>query len=61
LKTGFSKSPESEKKKKGKVATQWVLGGTAKEAKTLDFTPDKGDMTNGEVNLKSEEVSLRNI
>lgn len=64
-----TKSPEANKKK-GKVGTKWELGGTSKDAETLDFTPDKGaGAVNGEINLKSEEMEyvgtmggeLRNI
>ncbi|KAL4228445.1 hypothetical protein ACF0H5_011491 [Mactra antiquata] len=66
------KSPESGKKK-GKVGTKWDLGGTAEDAKVLDFTDSKskGDLsTNGvDVSLKDEEIQyvgtmggeLRNI
>lgn len=50
-------SPKSSEgnKKKGKVGTKWDLGGTAEDAKVLDFTDSKGDMNGVEVSLKDEE------
>ena len=51
LKAEEMKQSPGDAKKRGKVNRQWELGGKSRDAETLDYSRDKGDIVDSEVDL----------